>query len=109
MSFMSSVFGGQTAEKRLCMSEIQHQDAERADEENPEWTEEDFRRARPARDVLPDIVGKQTADAILRRGLMPQGTHKASVTMQLDTEVIKYFKVSGQDWQNRINEALREW
>ena len=91
------------------MSEIQNQDAERADEENPEWTEEDFRRARPARDVLPEIVGKKTADDILRRGLMPQGTHKTSVTIQLDADVIKHFKASGQGWQNRINEALREW
>jgi len=31
------------------------------------------------------------------------------VTIQLDADVIKHFKASGQGWQNRINEALREW
>ncbi len=82
---------------------------ELTDEENPEWTEEDFRRARPARDVLPEIVGKKTADEMLRRGLAPQGAQKESVTIQLDADVIKHFKAGGQGWQNRINEALREW
>lgn len=91
------------------MSEIQNQDAERADEENPEWTEEDFRRARPARDVLPEIVGKKTADEMLRRGLTLSEAHKESVTIQLDADVIKHFKAGGQGWQSRINEALREW
>jgi uncharacterized protein (DUF4415 family) len=46
--------------------------------------------------VIPEIVGKKTADEILRRGLMPQGTQKEAVTIQLDTDVIKHFKASGQ-------------
>jgi hypothetical protein len=34
--------------------------ASRPDPENPEWTEEDFRRARPALEVLP----KEAVEAI---------------------------------------------
>ena len=59
------------------MSETQNQDAERADEENPEWTEEDFRQARPARDVLPEIVGRKTADEMLLVGLSQEAEPKS--------------------------------
>jgi hypothetical protein len=40
------------------------------DDENPEWTAEDFAKARPASDVLPRIFGEQTAREMLKpRGL----------------------------------------
>ena len=91
------------------MSETQNQDAERADEENPEWTEEDFRQARPARDVLPEIVGRKTADEMLRRGLSQEAEPKESITIQLDADVIRHFKERSQGWQGKINEALRQW
>jgi uncharacterized protein (DUF4415 family) len=91
------------------MSETQNQGAERADEENPEWTEEDFRQARPARDVLPEIVGRKTADEMLRRGLSQEAEPKESITIQLDADVIRHFKESRQGWQDKINEALRQW
>jgi hypothetical protein len=32
--------------------------ASRPDDDNPEWTKEDFARARPAAEVLPESVGK---------------------------------------------------
>jgi uncharacterized protein (DUF4415 family) len=88
------------------MSEIQSQDAEQADDENPEWTEEDFRRARPAREVLPKIVGRKTAEEMLRRG---QTGKKESVTIQLDADVLGHFRTKGADWPDKINEALRQW
>ncbi len=31
------------------------------DDENPEWSAEDFARARPAFEVLPNLVGKEKA------------------------------------------------
>ena len=31
------------------------------DRENPEWTAADFKRARPATEVLPKLIGKQAA------------------------------------------------
>jgi uncharacterized protein (DUF4415 family) len=82
-------------------------DPELVDDENPEWTEEDLQRAKPARDMLPQIVGKKTADEMLRVGLTPP--EKESVTIQLDADVIRHFKANGEGWQNRLNEALRQW
>ena len=33
------------------------------DKENPEWTEEDFQQARPASEVLPELLGPQAVEA----------------------------------------------
>lgn len=41
-------------------------DPEMADDENPEWTAKDFARARPARDVLPEIFDKAVANEMLK-------------------------------------------
>lgn len=38
---------------------------ELTDSENPEWTEADFRRARPASEVLPEILDKEVARQLL--------------------------------------------
>ena len=40
--------------------------AERADRDNPIWTKETFARARKAREVLPEIFGKQAAAKMLK-------------------------------------------
>ncbi|MGA8148141.1 MAG: hypothetical protein WB870_11270 [Gallionellaceae bacterium] len=42
--------------------------AETPDEDNPEWTAEDFSKARPASEVLPEIFPKTVADVMLKRG-----------------------------------------
>lgn len=70
----------------------------------PEWTEEDFEQARPAIDVLPQIV-----DAYRRsRGLQKTPT-KVAVSIRLNPDVVDYFKAQGQGWQTRINEVLEEY
>lgn len=73
------------------------------DPDNPEWTAADFKRARPAREVVPHIV-----DAYLRRrGRPPLGeAPKVQVTLRLDPAVIAHFKAAGEGWQTRINDAL---
>lgn len=74
-----------------------------ADPDNPEWTAADFKRARPAREVVPHIV----AAYLRRRGRPPSGNGvKVQVTLRLDPAVIAYFKGSGEGWQTRINDTL---
>lgn len=73
------------------------------DPDNPEWTAADFKRARPAREVVPHIV----AAYLRRRGRPPSGNGtKVQVTLRLDPAVIAYFKESGEGWQTRINDTL---
>lgn len=72
-------------------------------EENPVWTDEDFARARPAREVHGDAW----VDAKMRKPGRPRLDHpKEAVKLRLDHEVIEYFKAGGPGWQTRINEAL---
>jgi uncharacterized protein (DUF4415 family) len=83
------------------------------DEENPEWTDEDFARARPAREVLPEILGPKLASELLKRrpGQRGPGRHptKVPTTLRLSPEVVAFFKAQGRGWQTRLNQALEEW
>jgi uncharacterized protein (DUF4415 family) len=73
------------------------------DAENPEWTKEDFARARPASEAVPDIV------AAYRRGRGPQKRPtKRLVSLRLDPDVIEHFRERGPGWQARINSTLRK-
>jgi uncharacterized protein (DUF4415 family) len=72
------------------------------DEENPEWTKETFRRARPARKVFPHL------DFPKPRGRGRQKTPtKVQTTIRLDRDLVEHFKAEGRGWQTRINDALR--
>ena len=78
------------------------------DDDNPEWTEADFARARPASEVLPPAI----AAALVRKPGRPAGSTKAnakqSITLRLDPDVIAAWRATGPGWQSRINEALRK-
>jgi Uncharacterized protein conserved in bacteria len=71
--------------------------------DNPEWTEEDFRRARPFAEVYPDL-----AESIRRaRGRPKVEAPKQQVSLRLDPDVIAKFKATGKGWQARINDVLK--
>jgi uncharacterized protein (DUF4415 family) len=76
------------------------------DEDNPEWTEDDFARARPAREVLPRAL----YDALTKKRRGQRGPQKAptkvAVTLRVDRDVLERFKAKGPGWQSRMNEAL---
>jgi uncharacterized protein (DUF4415 family) len=73
------------------------------DDENPEWTEEDFARARPAIEVVPEIVA-----AYLRRRGKQKAPVKKLISLRLDPDVIDHFRARGKGWQARINATLRK-
>jgi uncharacterized protein (DUF4415 family) len=78
------------------------------DDENPEWTEEDFKRARPASEVLPpEVYARLTARRPGQRGAQKAPT-KVAVTLRLDPDVVAAFKADGPGWQTRINQALKK-
>ena len=74
------------------------------DDDNPEWTEEDFARARPPEEVLPPELLAQFKNY---RGPQKAPT-KVAVSIRLSPEVISYFKSKGPGWQSRIDTALRK-
>jgi uncharacterized protein (DUF4415 family) len=75
--------------------------ASRPDEDNPEWTKEDFARARPAAEVLPEFIGEKAAQELMRRGRgRPQkADKKVNQTLRLDPDVLEAFRQEGSGWQ----------
>ena len=80
------------------------------DKENPEWTDKDFQHARPAAEVLPDLLGPQIAAGIVKpRGRPRTAASKIHVNIRLDADVLETFRETGPGWQTRINKVLRDW
>lgn len=74
------------------------------DEDNPEWTAEDFKRARPAHEVLSPEILKAFPQT---RG--PQAAaKKVPVSIRLSAEVVERFKADGPGWQSRIDAVLKK-
>jgi|LNFM01.1.fsa_nt_gb uncharacterized protein (DUF4415 family) len=74
------------------------------DPDNPEWTEEEFRNARPFVEVFPEL-----AESIRRsRGRPALANPKRQVTLRLDDEVVTRLRAGGPGWQSRINDILRK-
>ena len=74
-------------------------------DENPEWTEADFARARPASEMFPPTV----VAALIRRPGRPVGTRtsdRQQVTLRLPRAVIEHFKAGGPGWQTRAVAVL---
>ncbi|MBA8902869.1 BrnA antitoxin family protein [Phyllobacterium sp. P30BS-XVII] len=67
-------------------------------------TDEELTRARPFKDVFPELY-----ESIQRaRGRPPVDTPKKQITLRVDQDVIAKFKATGKGWQSRINEVLKQ-
>jgi uncharacterized protein (DUF4415 family) len=80
--------------------------ASRPDSENPEWSDEESRGARPLMEILP----KETVTAIQRyrgqRGPQRRPT-KELISLRVDRDVVDAYRASGTGWQTRANQALK--
>ncbi len=75
-----------------------------SDPDNAEWTEEDFKNARPFSEMFPDLM-----ESIRKsRGRPMVEARKQQVSLRLDPDVIAKFKATGKGWQGRINAILKE-
>lgn len=73
------------------------------DEENPEWTAEDFAHAKPFAEVFPEMAAR------IKRGRGKQvAPTKELVSLRLNREVLAKFRALGPGWQTRIDELLTE-
>lgn len=64
---------------------------------------------RPASEVLP----KKLLETLKKRKVGQRGPQKTptkiSVTLRYSAEVIDYFKSTGDGWQTKMDNALKEW
>ncbi|MEW6740184.1 MAG: BrnA antitoxin family protein [Nitrospirota bacterium] len=73
-----------------------------------ELTKEDFKRMRPASEVVPEIVKAYKEGRLKVRG--PQKTPtKVQTTLRLSRDVVEFFKATGRGWQTKMDKALKEY
>lgn len=79
------------------------------DDENPEWSDADFARARPAAEVLREQFGAEAVAQLLKpkRGRPPKAAPKRATNIRLSPEVLEYFRATGPGWQTRVDEVLK--
>jgi len=71
--------------------------------DNPEWTEADFKQAKPFAELFPEV----TEGLRKGRGRPRADAPKKQVTLRLDADVVEFFRRAGPGWQSRINDSLR--
>jgi uncharacterized protein (DUF4415 family) len=75
--------------------------------DDPELTDEELAKLRPAREVLP----AEFFEALEKRRQGQRGPQKAptkvAVSIRLSRDVVDAFKAKGPGWQSRIDETLR--
>lgn len=82
--------------------------ASRPDDENPEWTEDQIRRARPLAELFTELYGPQGPAMLKRgRGRPEKAQKKVSQTLRLDMDVLEAYRHQGPGWQTRMNAVLR--
>lgn len=72
------------------------------DDDNPEWTAEDLKRAVPV-SQLPESLQTKL------RGRPKAAVTKERITIRLSPEVVERFRASGNGWQTRMDAALKDW
>jgi uncharacterized protein (DUF4415 family) len=71
--------------------------------DNPEWTKEDFARAKPFSEVFPEMH----ANIKRSRGRPKVDKPKEAVTLRLSPDVVEKFKTAaGDEWRARMANAL---
>ena len=79
------------------------------DPDNPPLTDDDLAKARPASEVLHELLGQELATEMLKkRGRPRKESTKQQVTLRISPEVIEYYRSTGRGWQSRIDQVLRD-
>ncbi len=71
--------------------------------DNPEWTDEELRDAKPFAEVFP-----AAAATIKRVRVKQKAPTKELVTLRLEKPVLEHFKKGGRGWQVRMGDALKK-
>lgn len=78
-------------------------DPEMVDADNPEWTAEDFARAK----TLSELPLEEQR---ILKGIMALGKQqKKKISIHLSADLLEQLKSTGDGWELRIEEAVRQW
>ena len=82
------------ADPEFSLDPNDYEDGEIDDPQNPEWTDEDFARARPLREALPELYAQIVAER--------------EVGLKLPADTIRAFAEEGEDLKERMAQTLTE-
>jgi uncharacterized protein (DUF4415 family) len=71
--------------------------------ENPEWTEEDFARAKPFKEVFPEQF-----EAWKRRGRPAVAAPKVHIGFRLAADVVAGIRATGKGYNAGVEKVLRD-
>lgn len=74
-------------------------------DENPEWTEEDFARARPFKEGFPEYYAAWKQN---KGGRPPVESPKVHIGFRLAADVVKGVRATGPGYNARVERVLRE-
>ena len=82
------------------------------DDENPEWTEEDFARARPFKEVFPEqyaawVDSGRAPIPVRRIGRPPVDAPKVQIGFRLSRDVVERIRASGAGYNAKVEKVLR--
>ena len=72
-------------------------------DDSPEWTAEDFAKAKPFREVFPDLHA-----AWKKRGRPPSANPKIHIAFRFDPQVIEAIRATGPGYGARVEKLLRD-
>lgn len=75
----------------------------------PELTDEFFDKGSWKIGAQAVSLDEARAAHAARRGRPAGGANKISTTIRFDADVLDAFRATGDGWQTRINDALKEW
>jgi uncharacterized protein (DUF4415 family) len=76
------------------------------DDDNPEWTAEDFVRARPIQETDPGML--EAVAAFRRRGRPPVVSPKKRMGFRLAADVVDGIRATGRGYNARVEKVLRD-
>jgi uncharacterized protein (DUF4415 family) len=71
--------------------------------DNPEWTEDDFARAKPMKDADPEFHARIMA------AIAAEKAARTPVSIRLDPDLAQRLQAIGPGWESRVNDFLRRW
>lgn len=74
-------------------------------DENPEWTEETFARAKPFKDMFPEQYASWRKN---KGGRPPVETPKVHIGFRLAADVVQGVRATGPGYNARVERVLRD-
>jgi uncharacterized protein (DUF4415 family) len=68
-----------------------------------EWTAEDFARARPLKEVRPDIYRQLKAAQTRRRRGQQRTPTKVAISLRVERAALAAYRATGRGWQSRLS------